>query len=42
MKHYEVKQIGMNWFGIWDNIRREFVVESTSIGINVYAELFNC
>lgn len=42
MKRYEVKQISMNWFGIYDNVRREFVIESTSIGINFYAELFNC
>ena len=42
MKRYEVKQISMNWFGIYDNVRREFVIESTSIGIKAYADLFNC
>lgn len=42
MKRYDVKQISMNWFGIYDNVRREFVIESTSTGINVYAKMFNC
>ena len=23
MKCYEIKQISMNWFGIWDNARRD-------------------
>jgi hypothetical protein len=42
MKRYEVKQIRENWFGIYDTARREYVIESTSYGIKVYAELFNC
>lgn len=42
MKRYEVKQIGMNWYGIWDNTRKEYVIESTAYGIRVYAEMFGC
>lgn len=41
MKRYEVKQISANWFGIYDNVKREFVIESTGTGIRVYKELFN-
>ena len=41
MKHYEVKQISNNWFGIYDNIKKEFVIESTDCGIYVYKKLFN-
>ena len=42
MKRYEVKQISENWFGIYDIARREYIIESTSCGIKVYAEMFNC
>lgn len=42
MKRYEVKQISTNWYGIWDYAKREFVVESTSYGIEVYRKLFDC
>ena len=42
MKRYEIKQISMNWYGIWDNARREYIIESTSTGIKVYAEMFGC
>ena len=42
MKRYEIKQISMNGYGIWDNARREYIIESTSTGIKVYAEMFNC
>lgn len=42
MKRYEIKQISMNWFGIWDNVRREYIIESTSTGIKVYTEMFGC
>jgi hypothetical protein len=41
MKRYEVKQISNNWYGIWDNVMREYVIESTSIGIEVYRKIFN-
>lgn len=37
---YEVRQISENWFGIYDKVRREFVIESTSVGIMAYAKLF--
>lgn len=40
MKRYEVKQISDNWFGIWDDVKKEYVIESTSCGIKVYADMF--
>lgn len=40
MKRYEVKQIAMNWFGIYDNVKHEMVIESTRIGIESYKDLF--
>lgn len=42
MKRYEIKQISTNWYGIWDYTKREFVVESTSYGIEVYRKQFDC
>ena len=39
MKRYEVRRISQNWFCIYDNIKCESVIESTSIGIKVYAEI---
>lgn len=42
MKRYEVKQISFNWFGIWDRVMQEFVIESTSYGIGFYRKLFDC
>ena len=39
MKRYEIRQISENWFGIYDNAKKEVVIESTSIGIKVYAEI---
>lgn len=42
MKRYEVRHIALNWFGIWDNIKREFVIESTGYGIEVYRKIFDC
>lgn len=42
MKRYEVKQISTNWYGIWDYVKREFMIESTSYGIEVYRKLFDC
>ena len=42
MKRYEVKQISFNWFGIWDTVMQEFVIESTGYGIGVYRKLFDC
>lgn len=42
MKRYEVKQISNNWFGIWDNVKKEYVIESTSYGIEVYKAMFEC
>lgn len=40
MKRYEVKQISSNWFGIWDNVKREYAIESTGYGIEAYKKLF--
>lgn len=42
MKRYEVKQISINWFGIWDNVKREYVIESTGYGIKIYRKMFDC
>lgn len=42
MKRYEVKRISLNWYGIWDNAKREFVIESTGCGIECYRKLFDC
>lgn len=42
MKRYELKQISENWFGIYDIARCEYIIESTSYGIKVYVEIFNC
>lgn len=40
MKRYEVKRISENWYGIYDNVKKEFVIESTGYGISIYKELF--
>lgn len=37
----EIRQISNNWFGIYDKAKRMFVIESTSVGIEVYRKLFN-
>lgn len=42
MKRYEVKQISINRFGIWDNVKHEYVIETTGYGIKFYRELFEC
>lgn len=42
MKRYEVKQISNNWYGIYDNVKREYIIESTVIGIEVYRAIFDC
>ena len=39
MKRYEIRQISQNWYCIYDNVMRAAVIESTSIGIKVYAEI---
>ena len=39
MKRYEIKQISENWFCIYDKVKNENVIESTSIGIKIYAEI---
>ena len=42
MKRYQVKQISAMWYGIWDNVKREFVIETTYYGIEAYRKLFDC
>lgn len=37
----EIRRISNNWYGIYDKARREFVIESTSYGIEVYRKMFN-
>lgn len=39
MKRYEIRQISQNWYCIYDNVMHTAVIESTSIGIKVYAEI---
>ena len=39
---YEMRRISENWFGIWDNVKCQFVIESTGIGIKVYAKMWGC
>lgn len=39
MKRYEIWRISQNWFCIYDNVKHESVIESTSIGIKIYAEI---
>ena len=40
MPRYEVKQISFNWYGIYGNVMHEYVMESTSVGIDLLAQLF--
>lgn len=40
MKRYEIRQITKNWYCIYDNVMHAAVIESTSIGIKVYAKIF--
>ena len=42
MERYEVKQISNNWYGVYDNIKREYAIESTKNGIAIYRKLFGC
>ena len=42
MKRYKVKSISLNWYGVWDNVKREFVIESTGYGIEFYRKMFDC
>ena len=38
---YEVVKIGEFLFGIYDKIKRKVVIESTKVGIESYAQMFN-
>ncbi|WP_255370380.1 hypothetical protein [Holdemania sp. Marseille-P2844] len=40
MKRYEVKQISTNWYGIYDSVKHEFVIETTGYGLESYKKLF--
>lgn len=40
MKKYEVRKISENWYGIYDVVKHEMVIESTSYGIKFYESLF--
>ena len=42
MKRYEIKQISVNWYGVWDNVKCEYAIESTKNGIAIYRKLFDC
>ena len=37
----EIRQISTNWYGIYDNAKRKFIIESTRFGIEIYGKLFN-
>lgn len=37
---YEIKKISNNWYGIYNNVKRCFEIESTSVGIEFYRKLF--
>lgn len=41
MTQYEVRKISENWYGIYDTVKNEFVIESTGYGIEVYKKLFS-
>ena len=36
---YEIRRISLNWYGIYDKALKKMVIESTFIGIKVYAEI---
>ena len=42
MKRSEGRTIGFNWCGSYDLVKREFVIETTGVGIEVYREMFEC
>ena len=37
----EIRKISNNWYGIYDKVKRKFVIESTKYGIEVYRKMFN-
>ena len=41
MKRYEWKVINetLNWWGLYDNVRREFVIETTKHGMEAYKRM---
>ncbi len=41
MKRYEWRLINqsLNWWGLWDNVRREYVIETTAIGKKAYEQM---
>ena len=41
MKRYEWKQINkdLDWWGLWDNVRHAFVIETSTSGKKVYEKL---
>lgn len=41
MNRYEIRKISNNWYGIYDTVKKEFILESTKYGIESYKELFN-
>jgi len=40
-ERYEWKLINpsLNWWGFWDNVKREYLIETTSFGRKVYEEM---
>ena len=41
MARYEWKLINptLGWWGLWDNVKREYTIETTSIGKKVYEQM---
>lgn len=41
MARYEWKLINktLNWWGYWDNVKREYIIETTAVGKKVYEKL---
>lgn len=38
-ERYEVRQIGPLWWGIYDKVEDEYVLETTRKGIELYADM---
>lgn len=41
MERYTWKVINkeLGWYGLWDNIKHEFVIETTKIGMEAYKKI---
>lgn len=41
MKRYEWRVINkdLNWWGLWDTVKREYVIETTAYGMEAYKKM---